>query len=211
MKTILRPIGIVCAALVMLSCSKGDPEANFAVKDKNSSNKATASYSYTEAKISISDIDFDFEKEAGTDNEKELEGNYTFNILTGEASNGNTTVEIAAGTYKELEYEMTAQLSGGNSMIVKGTATDGNGSYDFEYASSMEGEYEVESNGETANEGDNVDFVLFIDLDAMFTGVDFANAVVDSDNVIRINENSNEALRLIIEGNLASSLEFDSE
>ncbi len=209
MKTRFKILAAVLPALVLMGCSKGDPEGEFRVKNGDNSNRQASTFVYSEAKVSLSDIDIDFEPESGQDQEMEFEGNYTFDLLS---SDGTNEVELAAGTYTELEFDMSANLNGGSSMIVRGTAESNGNSYDFEFATSMEGEFEIESeDGETAEEGSNVDFILLMDLDGMFAGVDFANAVIDSDNVIRINENSNEAIRALIEANIASNMSFDSE
>lgn len=214
MKKLVKFAAVILAATTIVSCSKGDPEASFAVKQKDGTNRLSSHASFSEAMISISEIDFEIESGVDSieDVEMEYEGNYSFDVLAGTAINDMDPVEIPAGTYYELEFETGAGLEGGHSIIVKGTLTDSATSYDFEFYSKDEFEYEIESEeGEPANEGDQVDFVLLIDLEALFTGLDFASATVDSNNVIIISETSNENLLDLIEERLEEAFEFESE
>ncbi len=196
------------------SCKKDDDNAyaKFSVKQKTSTLKSTNSETFTFSKALIGISEVDFEIETGSyDQDFEYEGAYQFNILTGTSSPAISSVEITPGTYHELEINIDNVLTSGKSIEISGTYDNGT-IYQFEFSSTFNEDYDIENTtGINANTGETVDFVLSLDLEALFNGVDFTTANIDNDNIIRINSSSNSNLASIIENNLDNIMDFDND
>lgn len=211
-----KTIYLLVAVLIFTisSCKKDDEKANakFSVKQMTTSSKAVQSGTFTFSKANIGISEIDFEIETGDDDQDfEYEGAFQFDILTGTSSPAIPTIEVAPGTYHELEFEIDDVLASGKSIEISGTYNDDN-SYQFEFTSTLEEDYDIENiNGITASFGQTVNFVLDLDLVALFNDVDFGSADMDNDNIIRINSSSNSDLASIIEDNLDDIMDFDND
>ncbi len=207
---------LVTTMLILLfsSCKKDDENtyAKFSVKQKVSTSKSTNSETFTFSKALIGISEIDFEIETGSDdNDFEYEGAYQFNILTGASSPAISSAEITPGTYHELEINIDNVLTSGKSIEISGTYDNGT-TYQFEFTSTLNEDYDIENTtGINANAGETVDFILSLNLEALFNGVDFTTADVDNDNIIRINSSSNSNLASIIENNLDNIMDFDDD
>ena len=196
------------------SCKKDDDNAyaKFSVKQKTSTSKSIngGTFTFSKALIGISEIDFEIETDSN-DHDFEYEGAYQFNILTGTSSPEISSVKITPGTYHELEINIDNVLTSGKSIEISGTYDNGT-TYQFEFSSTFNDDYDIENTtGINVNAGETVNFVLLLDLEALFNGVDFATADIDSDNIIRINSSSNSNLASIIENNLDNIMDFDND
>ena len=106
------------------SCNKDDEKTNakFSVMQKTISLKSVQSGTFTFSKAIIGISEIDFEIESGTeDQDFEHEGAFQFNILTGTSSPSIPTIEIAPGTYHELEFDIDNVLTSGKSIEISGT------------------------------------------------------------------------------------------
>ncbi len=187
-------------------------KANFSVKQKNTTLKSTNSgtFTFTKALIGISEIDLEIEVGA-TEREIEFEGAYQFNILAGTSTPVISPMEIEPGAYHELEINVDNVLASGKSIEIAGKYDNGN-IYQFEFSSNLNEDYDiVDENGITAASGETINFVLYLNIEALFSGVDFGAAVVDNDNIIRINSDSNSNLASIIENNFDNIMDFDAD
>jgi len=209
------------AALLFISFSscKKDAEvasAKFSMKQKTTTLKATqiGTFTFSKANFGISEIEFEMEFENGPDDnefEVEYEGPFQFDVLTGTSTPAINAIEITPGTYHELEFDIETVLSTGNSIEIFGTYDDGT-SFQFEFTSTFEDEFEIENKlGIDVNIGLTTNFALHLDLALLFNGVDFSTAVVDNDNIIRINSGNNENLNSIIENNLDDIMDLYEE
>ncbi|MEA3477400.1 MAG: hypothetical protein U9R60_04415, partial [Bacteroidota bacterium] len=121
------------------------------------------------------------------------------------------TIEIAPGSYHELEFQIDDVLSSGNSIEISGTCDDGT-LYQFEYTTTFDEDYDIQNTtGIEATIGETVRFVLELNLVSLFDGVDFSQADIDNDDIIRINSDSNSNLASIIENNLDDAMDFDDD
>ena len=211
-----QTIFFVTTMLILLfsSCKKDDENAyaKFSVKQKVSTLKSTNSgtFTFSKALIGISEIDFEIET-GSDDNDFEYEGRYQFNILTGASSPAISSTKITPGTYHELEINIDNVLTSGKSIEISGTYDNGT-TYQFEFTSTLNEDYDIENTtGINANAGETVNFILSLNLEALFNGVDFTTADVDNDNIIRINSSSNSNLASIIENNLDNIMDFDDD
>jgi len=220
MKTTLKLLSILLVLTALSSCKKDKnqtAEANFTVKEKNTSAKSLnklpspISFDFTRAVVGVKKVKFEREVN-GDDQDYKYKGNYSFDILTGTSTPPLPTVEIEPGVYHKLKVKFDNVLPTGNTLEVEGTATVGGVDFKFEFTSKDDSEYEVENpKGLPVNPGDAVSFVLQIDLKSLFSGVDFTTASVDADGVIRINENSNPNLQDLIEENFDNVMDFDED
>jgi len=220
MKTTLKLLSILLVFTALSSCKKDKKEtaeAKFTVKEKNTAAKSlkklpsTVSFDFTRAVVGVKKVKFEREVN-GDDQDYKYKGNYSFDILTGTSTPPLPTVEIEPGVYHKLKVKFDNVLPTGNTLEIDGTATVGGVNFKFEFTSKDDTEYEVENpSGLPVNPGDAVTFVLQIDLESLFTGVDFATATVDADGVIRINENSNSNLQDLIEENFDDVMDFDED
>lgn len=211
------------------SCSSDDPstKSTFSIEYKPLLNKTSTlskeasdinmngSFSFTDVMLGVSDIEF--EKEYEVDNveieeEIEYEGSFQFDVLNGTSSPSILPIDLEAGVYHELEFEIDNVLDSGNSIEITGSYSDGVSEYAFEFASTMEEEIEIENEmGINLNINETVHFVLYLQLESLFYGVDFSNAMVDDDGIIRINSNSNSEIASLIENRLENIMEFEDD
>ncbi len=192
------------------SCKKDDDNAyaKFSVKQKTSINSGT--FTFSKALIGISEIDFEIET-GSDDHDFKYEGAYQFDILTGTSSPAISSVKMTPGTYHELEINIANVLTSGKSIEISGTYDNGT-AYQFEFSSTLNEDYDIENTtGINVNTGGAVDFVLSLDIEALFNGVDFTTADIDNDNIIRINSSSNSNIASIIENNLDNIMDFDND
>ncbi len=212
-------LSIIALAFVMnTSCKKNDDvkgaKAKFTVKEKTSNRLAAkgasvGTFTFTKAEIGISKVDFEIQTNTN-DNEYEYEGNYTFDILTGTSTPPIPYVEVDPGTYHDLEIKVDRTLSGGNSIDIVGIYTIAGVSYNFEYTSTMDEDYDIENmEGVRIDPNSTVTFTLYIDLPSLFSGLDFASAIVGPNNVIQINNQVNSNLAETIEDRFDDVMDFD--
>jgi hypothetical protein len=200
-------------------------KATFSIKQKKTLNKSadakqtaavnTGTYDFSKALLGVSKIEFEMEYEENDDekeDEIEYKGDYTFDILTGTSSPEIPPVDIEPGVYHELELYVNNIMPSGNSVEINGTYDDGNTNYVFEFSSTMDEEFEIENeNGIDLAENDIAKMILYITLEDLFMGVDFSQADVDSDGVIRINSGSNSDMARIIEDNFERVMDFEHD
>lgn len=144
------------------------------------------------------------------DNEKvEFKGSYVVDLIAGtsdpEFVNGNLT----PGFYEEIEIELARTLADNNTMfIVFKYKPDTGDSVTVEFSTKETLEFEFEDdNGFQIEEAALTNFLVLINLDSLFAGVDLSLATVSDDGVIRINDTTNTNLAKIVKDNLDDSCE----
>jgi hypothetical protein len=223
---------LLLASFVMvffISCNSDSPSSKttFSIQQKTvvrkssvndkqaTSNALVGTFTFSKVLVGVSKIKFDKEFETDdveTEDEIEYKGSYEFDVLNGTTTPAILPIEMAPGLYHELEFDIDNVLSSGNSIEVSGTYNDGVSEYDFEFTSAIEEEFEIENvNGVDLNVNETANFVLFLELEALFDGIDFSNVVIDEDNVIRINSSSNSEIASQIENNLEHIMEFEDD
>ncbi|MCF6222677.1 MAG: hypothetical protein L3J34_03000 [Flavobacteriaceae bacterium] len=212
-----------------ISCNNEDPssQSTFSMQQKTvlrkssiankqgTSNALIGTLTFSKVLVGVSKIKFEKEFEMDDDeNEEEMEyrGAYTFDVLNGTSTPAVLPIEMTPGLYHEIEFDVDNVLSSGNSIEISGTFNDGVSNYEFEFTSTMEEEYEIENeNGIDLNVNEITNFVLFLELEGLFDRIDFSDVVVDEDNVIRINSNSNTDIASQIENNFEHIMEFEDD
>lgn len=175
---------------------------------------------FSEFLIGVTEIEFETveedeaeEDEDGNETETEeedieFEGVFVVDVLNGTSHPDFGIADLAPGVYSEIEMEMEPVLENEQTISIKATFTKDNVDFPVEFTSNDDFELEIErEQGFSLTEGELSQILIVIDLDALFSGVDFSTASVDDDGVIRINESSNPSLSDIIENNLENALE----
>ena len=112
--------------LTLASCNKDDvAQAEFQVKQVTSATQSSQASTFTFSKALFGISEIDFEIETGTeDQEYEYDGPFQFNVLTETSSPTINAIEIAPGSYHELEFQIDEVLSSGNSIEISGIYDD---------------------------------------------------------------------------------------
>ncbi len=215
-------INLLVIALLLLtdtSCHKpkdDQPEARatFSIKANGltvSRMRNLGSYSFSKAKLGVSKVKF--KKEVGDDDQEyKYEGAYTFNILDGTSQPQLNPVGITPGKFKKVKIKVDNVMPSGNSIEIKGAYAENGTEYLFEFTSTMDEDLEIENpTGIQVDENQLVHFVVYIDLESLFNGVDFSTATVGNDGIIHINDNNNSDLADIIEDNFDDVMDFDTD
>lgn len=174
-------------------------------------NGTGGTFTFSKVMLGISEIDF--EQEIGNeDQDYELKGPFRYDVLTQKSEPAIDVITIAPGTYHELEFELDKVLPNGKSIEIAGTYTQGATTYRFEFSSEMEEDFDIDNpEGIDAMVGKTAGFVLQLNLESLFSGIDFSRATTDNDSVIRINRSSNAQLATLIEGRIEEIMDFDRD
>jgi len=209
MKT--KILTVIMAVILIAGCKKDVADVDFSIKQKVSTSKAlTGTFTYSKALIGVSNIDFEIET-GDEDTDYAYSGAFQFDILNETVTPSIDKVEVDPGIYHELEINIDNVLPVSKSIEINGTYNDGT-TYTFEFSSATEEDYDIQNTtGLDAQAGKTANFILQIDLDLLFNGVDFSAATTDNDNIIRINSASNSDILETIENNLENVLEFDED
>ena len=221
MKTFMKLFTVVLIALFALSCKKTN-ETGFSLKFKATTTipvvkkgVSAAGFTFTEALLGIKNIQIKREDETlnNGDTEYDYKANYIVDLLTGISTPPFGFEQFIPGTYNKFESETAKLLTGGKSLSVKGSFTDPAGrTYNFEFATSAEIEFEFESDSSfVLTEGTVFDMLININLPLLFKGVDFSTATANANGVILIDETSNNAILSAIKNNLDKATDMEDE
>lgn len=188
--------------------------------DPNGRMAATDTLIFNEFLLGVTELEFETQEEdedevdengdeiEREDEDIEFEGVFVVDLLNGTSNPDFGIAVLAPGKYSEIEMEMEPVLEGDITISIKATKVTDNVEQAIEFTSNDDFELEIEpAGGFYLTQGSLHQILMVIDLDALFTGVDFTSATADSDGVIRINETSNSSLADIIENNLEDALE----
>jgi V8-like Glu-specific endopeptidase len=222
MKTTLFAL-MMMAMTMLMSCNDNGPAMdglNLTMKATTSTSKISKSgrvqsggYSFKTAMLGVRE--FEFETEGDDDNgdddseEVEFKGSYVVDLVAGTSSPEFVNGNLTPGFYDEFEIELGRTLANGNTMFFVfkyKPATGDSVSVEFSSKETLEFEFE-DDNGFEVKEGTLKNFLVLINLDNLFNGVDLSNATVSDDGVIRINDTTNSSLASIVKNNLDKSCE----
>jgi V8-like Glu-specific endopeptidase len=222
MKTTLFAL-MMMAMTMLMSCNDNGPAMdglNLTMKATTSTSKISKSgrvqsggYSFKTAMLGVRE--FEFETEGDDDNgdddseEVEFKGSYVVDLIAGTSSPEFVNGNLTPGFYDEFEIELGRTLANGNTMFFVfkyKPATGDSVSVEFSSKETLEFEFE-DDNGFEVKEGTLKNFLVLINLDNLFTGVDLSNATVSDDGVIRINDTTNSSMASIVKNNLDKSCE----
>lgn len=141
--------------------------------------------------------------------ELEFEGEFIVDLLNGTSTPDFGIADVIPGVYEEIEIELAPILNNGNTIFVRATFIPEVGDEIIvEYSNNFLIELEFESSvGFEITDLSLNQFLIIINLDALFNGVDFSQGVADADGVVRINSQSNSALAAQIESNFGNAIE----
>lgn len=195
-------------------------------KVSKSGRVASTGYTFEKALVGVSEFEFETMQEDDSedaeddsngssddgedDSEKtEFKGSYVVDLIAGtsdpEFVNGNLT----PGFYEEIEIELARTLADNNTMfIVFKYKPDTGDSVKVVFSTKETLEFEFEDdNGFQIDEATLTNFLVLINLDSLFNGVDLSKAIVNADGIIYINDTTNSNLAKIVKDNLDDSCE----
>ncbi len=234
MKTILGVFTVI--GLVLISCNDsntpGTASVQLEMKATTSLSKISASGRrmasgaiFREVLLGVTELEFesaeenqveaendahDGDSDGEAENEKvEYEGSYIVDLINGTSTPDFGVADVLPGNYKEMEINLGPVLDGGNSMLVAlDIPRDGADTLKIEFSTSAELQLELErEEGFQLDGGALNQMLVLFNLDSLIDNIDFSQATVDADGVIRINESSNTDLALQIASNFHHSME----
>jgi len=214
---------MMMAMTMLMSCNDNGPAMdglNLTMKATTSTSKISKSgrvqsggYSFKTAMLGVRE--FEFETEGDDDNgdddneEVEFKGSYVVDLIAGTSNPEFVNGNLKPGFYEEFEIELGRTLDNSNTMffVFKYKPATGD-SVRVEFSSKETLEFEFEdNNGFEVKEGTLKNFLVLINLDNLFSGVDLSKATVSDDGVVRINDTTNSSLASIVKSNLEKSCE----
>ena len=169
----------------------------------------------TELELETLEEDESEESEGEDENEEiEFEGEYTIDLINGTSTPDLGLAEIEPGVYEEIEMEFDAIMDDGNSVFISFDLPRENADpITIEFSSTEDFEIEIENEvtGIQIEPGLINSYLVSLDLDALFMGIDLGSAEVDNDGVIRINSEFNSSIARQIEAKLDISFEVEDE
>jgi hypothetical protein len=217
--------------ITLISCSEDDPSVNtmtgFSIQQKTTLNKSTnksktlvnplnGSITFTKVLIGVNNISIEQRDDISVkkpNHEIVFNGPFVFDILTGTSDPAIIPAQIEPGIYNKVKFGIDNVIPGGNSIIIKGNYKFSNiSAFNFEFTTDLTHEFEVENqNGFQISEGDIKQFILYLDIESLFDGVDISNLSFDTDNVVRINIHSNIDLNTKISQNLRIAMNLEMQ
>jgi hypothetical protein len=193
------------------SDSKGDPIEGLEI------DSAIIILEKIELKLQGTDEDDDLEGEddADDDNEFLYTGPYVIDLLSQTSEPDLPLADFKAGIYTKLEAELYVDEERGHSVYISGTFTTNDidpKDLKFVFTYSQTEDFKAENpDGFEVNEDMINNIWVLLDLGSLFAGVDFSEANIDEDDIIRINKESNNDIADIIESNLENATEIDDD
>lgn len=235
MKTVFGVL--IAVALVLGSCNEDDntpgaAKVELEMKATTSLSKMSASgrtmatgLIFREVLVGVTELEFETEEENetediedaqdgdddGEDDEEEIEfeGAFVVDLIAGTSTPDFGMAEVLPGVYEEIEIEIGPVLDNGKSVFMAfDVPRDGQDTLKVEYSYSGEMEIEIEREaGFTIGTGGLNQMLVLLDLDALVGSIDFSQATVDGDGIIRLNETSNSTLADIIDSSFDTAME----
>ncbi|MEQ1587942.1 MAG: hypothetical protein ABL895_18810 [Cyclobacteriaceae bacterium] len=192
-------------------------------KVSKSGRVAGSGYTFEKALVGVSEFEFETLEEDDTeddskgssddgedDSEKvEFKGSYVVDLIAGTSNPEFVNGNLTPGFYEEIEIELARTLADNNTMFIvfkyKPAAGD-SVTVEFSTKETLEFEFE-DDNGFQIDEATLTNFLVLVNLDSLFAGVDLSLATVSDDGVIRINDTTNSNLAKIVKDNLDDSCE----
>lgn len=228
MKAKIFAFAITLFLIISFSCQKESELNGAKVVFKAESNNytiksapATTSISFTQALIGISEVELEGETEYENEQEDveyeysyelEFEGPFAVDLINATSTPEILISNIEPARYNEFECEISNVLDDGNSIFIAGSVELDGENLTFIFESQEDYELEIEGHN-LFNQPINASelWVIVLDLDYLFGGIDFMDAQVDENDQIRINKTSNSDLYAQIKSKLVHSFDFDDD
>ena len=150
--------------------------------------------------------------ETENENEYNFTGPYIIDLLEGTSKPGIPVSGISPGTYNKFDAEMEFIDTIGYSFVLQGNFSNVGGEIQnipFEYTYTQSEDFKIINPDGFEISADMLNNVwVYIDLQQLLSGLDLSDAMVDRDDVIRLNNESNRDLADIIEMNLEKASEL---
>jgi hypothetical protein len=197
---------------------KGIDNSVSSKKSMDFDNPVFDSASMVIGKIELKKLEIEEDMEESEDLEEyDFQGPYLIDLLAGTSEPEIPLAEIEPGMYAKAEAEIAHLEDYVFSFYLYGHLDQTNGEeqqVEFEYTYAQSEDFKIENPDGFEITADMINNVwVLIDLNALLTGVDFNEATMDVDGLIRLNKDSNRDLADIIESNLeaASELGLDED
>jgi hypothetical protein len=135
-----------------------------------------------------------------------LKGGFIVDLLRGTSTPDFGVADVFPGTYKSIRLKLAPILPGGKSILISKTLMSEALGEEKVVEFSLEGELQImieSTNGFTLEGGDFKQFLVLLDLNALFQWVDLVQAVPNEHGIIAINEKSNAAMAAQIKTKLS--------
>jgi hypothetical protein len=135
-----------------------------------------------------------------------FKGGFIVDLLNGTSTPDFGVAEVFPGTYQRVRLKLGPVLPGGKSILISTTLMSEALGEVKVIEFSLQGELQIlveNANSFTLKGGDFKQFLVLLDLNALFQWVDLVQAVPDEHGIIAINEKSNPALAAQIKGRLS--------
>lgn len=200
LKTLLS-LSIIAA--LTTSCSEdNDKESTqgYQLEMKSESKKSqVAGWNITTATAFVSEV----ELESANDDDStdiDIEGRYEVDLLTGASNPAFPVVSISAGNYEELEIELGDDDDQGGfpSLYIEAQWSDTLNTHPVIISIEEELEFELESDDSqiVISQGSVNNLMVYISIEQALSTLIMSQAVISSDNTIRIGANDNAALKI---------------
>jgi hypothetical protein len=138
-----------------------------------------------------------------------FKGPFIVDLLNGNSIPDFGVAEVMPATYQKIRLKLGPALPRGKSIFISATLVSGISReamlIEFSLASIFELRIE-NPNGFKLEGGDFKQFIVLLDLDTLFEGVDLREAVADEHGIVRIDEESNAALAAQLRTRLSQSI-----
>jgi hypothetical protein len=229
MKNALKIASAVIMVIILSSCTKNNTDTGIALSMKGittlpllKKSEMITGYTFTEALMGIKEIEIKRREEHFHDSltvrdtlkhKYDFDGKYLIDLLAGTSTPELGFSNFVPGSYNKFESETDRLIDGGKSISVKGSYTDSTSRvYNFDFSTKGEFEFEFESDsGFILTEGKVLEMLININLPKLFSGVDFSKGIADGNNVIVINETTNNNLSAKIKHNIRTIAEMHED
>lgn len=139
--------------------------------------------------------------------EIEYEGQFIVDLIAGTSDPDFGIADLFPGTYEEIKVKLSPIMDDGNSLFIAFNYQPASGDpVKVEISSKQELKFKVENHAGISVEGNSLSEILILfNLDDVLAGIDFSQADVDEDGVIRINDSSNAAFAASLLSNFVKS------
>ncbi|MBI1315407.1 DUF4382 domain-containing protein [bacterium] len=217
----MKKIWLPALALIALgtACSedeKSDPVTGYSLSLKSgpalgkNQGKTQGTVVLNSAYAVLTEVELEDEDSNGDDVEIDIEGEFTFDLLTGTSLPALPTASIPAGTYDELDIEL-GDDDNGNAVSLYADGTRDGVSFEIEVRGEVEFSMEDDVNGIVINANQTTPLTANMAIATVVDQLDWTGAVADGDGVVRINATSNTSMYSDFLSKLQAEVEIEDE
>jgi|GEM_PF-1512287 len=212
----MKKIWLPALALLALgtACSedeKSDPVTGYALALKSGPNpgKTQGTVVLNSAYAVLTEVELEDDDSNGDDVEIDIEGEFTFDLLTGTSVPALPLASIPAGTYEEIEIQLGDDS--GNALCLFANGTRDSVAFEIEVRNEVEFSMEDDVNGIVISPNQTTPLTAHMAIADVVDQLDWSSAVADGDGVVRINATSNTSMYSDFLSKLQAEVEIDDE